>query len=213
MMADKAPRAGQTRRKTAIQKNNETKILDAALDEFSITGFRGSTIDNIASAAGMSKPNLLYYYTGKEHIYTTLLDQLLHLWTDPLEEISAEGDPIEELRDYIHLKLEISRTHPRESRLLANEIIQGAHFVGEALAGYPTDLLKTKVTIIQQWVDEGRIAKIDPIHLIFAIWSTTQHYANFDSQVRTILGTKGDGHYEDAFKTLEAIFLDGLRVK
>lgn len=212
-MAEKAPRAGQTRRKTAIQKNNEAKIFNAALDEFSITGFRGSTIDNIANAAGMSKPNLLYYFTGKEHIYTTLLDQLLHLWTQPLEDFNEEGDPVEEIRSYMRRKLEMSRTHPRESRLFANEIMQGAHFVGEMLAGYPTDLVKKKVAIIQKWVDEKRLAPVDPMHLLFAIWSTTQHYADFDVQVQAMLGSKGDKHFDDAQKTLEILFLDGLRVK
>ncbi|MCU0790797.1 MAG: TetR family transcriptional regulator, partial [Nitratireductor sp.] len=55
-------RAAGTQRRTRIQQENEEKILDAALEVFSARGFSGSTIDEVAEAAGMSKPNLLYYF-------------------------------------------------------------------------------------------------------------------------------------------------------
>jgi len=119
-------RATKTRRKTRIQEEKEEIILDAALDLFSAKGFDGVTVDQIASAARMSKPNLLYYFARKKDIYVTLLDRLLETWLEPLIALRAEGDPIEELRGYLRRKLEMARTQPRESRLFANEILQGA---------------------------------------------------------------------------------------
>ena len=59
--ANKGARAEQTARRTRIQAANSEKILAAALDVFARDGFRGATIDRIAEAAGMSKPNLLHY--------------------------------------------------------------------------------------------------------------------------------------------------------
>ena len=47
------------RPRTRIQTEKRETILEAALEVFSTHGFRGSTIDQIAAAAGMSKPNLL----------------------------------------------------------------------------------------------------------------------------------------------------------
>ena len=47
------------RSKTRIQKENETRILLAALEVFSQNGFRGATLDRIAATARLSKPNLL----------------------------------------------------------------------------------------------------------------------------------------------------------
>src|SRR5215213_7619262 len=114
------------RPKTRIQQEKREIILDAALEIFSTRGFRGSTVDQIAEAAGMSKPNLLYYYRGKEEIYTTVLHRLLDRWLAPLMEMAADGDPIRELRGYIRRKIEMARDYPRESRLFANEILQGA---------------------------------------------------------------------------------------
>lgn len=60
-------------RRTRIQQEKRELILEAALEVFSTNGFRGSTIDQIAEAAGMSKPNLLYYFRRKEDIHETLM--------------------------------------------------------------------------------------------------------------------------------------------
>ena len=204
-------RATQTRRRTRIQEENEARILDAALDVFSAHGFRGATLDQIAGAAGMSKPNLLYYFARKDDIHIALLDRLLEDWLVPLRAIDPEGDPVEELRRYIRRKLEMARTRPRESRLFANEMVQGAPRMHVTLEGPLRRLVAEEAKIIQGWIDAGRLAPVDPIHLIFAIWATTQHYADFDVQVRAVLGAADSTHFADAERTLEAIFVDGLR--
>jgi TetR/AcrR family transcriptional regulator len=201
------------RPKTRIQQEKREIILDAALDIFSTQGYRGSTIDQIAEAAGMSKPNLLYYYRGKEEIYATLLHRLLDKWLAPLMEMEADGDPVKELRNYIRRKIEMARDFPRESRLFANEILQGAPRIMAMLTDELKPLVDEKATVIRQWMREGKIAKADPHHLIFAVWATTQHYADFDAQVRAVLGTDrgGDGRFEDAARFIEQLFLEGLR--
>ncbi|WP_234455266.1 TetR family transcriptional regulator C-terminal domain-containing protein [Thermohalobaculum xanthum] len=184
--------------------------MDAALEVFSREGFRGATIDQIADAAEMSKPNLLYYFPGKEEIYRALLDRLLETWLAPLREMDAGGEPRHEIRDYIRRKLEMARDYPRESRLFAGEIMRGAPLLGEALKGPLKDLVDEKAAVIEGWIRQGRLARHDPRHLIFAIWATTQHYADFDVQVRAVLGDEGEGRFSDAARFLERVFLDGL---
>lgn len=200
-------------RTTRIQVQKRELILDAALDVFSTNGFRGSTIDQIADAAGMSKPNLLYYFKSKEDIHTTLIERLLETWLAPLHEIDDIGDPMTELRAYIRRKLEMARDYPRESRLFANEILQGAPRIMPLLEDQLKSLVDEKAQIIKGWMRDGKIAQTDPRHLIFAIWATTQHYADFDVQVRAVLGPDrgGDGRFDDAARFLEQLFLEGLQ--
>jgi TetR/AcrR family transcriptional regulator len=200
---------------TRIQREKREIILDAALEVFSTHGFRGATIDQIAEAAGMSKPNLLYYYRSKEEIHRTLLHRLLDTWLAPLREMNAEGDPLKELRGYIRRKIEMARDYPRESRLFANEMLQGAPRIIEMLTGELKPLVDEKARVLRQWMRAGKLAKTDPYHLIFAIWATTQHYADFDVQVRALLGPDqgGDGRFEDAARCIEVLFLEGLRVR
>lgn len=177
-----------TRTDTRIQKKNQAAILDAGLIVFSQFGFRGSTLDQVAEAAGLSKPNLLYYFKSKDAIYTALLARLLANWLEPLREIDPMGDPVEELLAYGTRKLDMSQHFPRESRLFANEIIQGAPRIGDVLRGELRELVQEIAGVIDGWIAAGRIRRVDPYHLIFSIWALTQHYADFDVQVRAILG-------------------------
>ena len=206
------PRAAETRKRTRIQREKEDRILDAALDVFSVHGFRGSTIDQIARAADMSKPNLLYYFRTKEAIHRLLIGRLLDTWLDPLREMQADGDPMSEIRSYIRRKLEMARDYPRESRLFANEILRGAPHIQEEMNDLKS-LVDEKARIMRKWMKDGKLARCDPHHLIFSIWATTQHYADFDVQVRAILdpGKAGEGRFEDAARYLEKLFLDGLK--
>jgi TetR/AcrR family transcriptional regulator len=197
---------------TRIQREKQDIILEAALEVFSLHGFRGATIDQIAERAGMSKPNLLYYFPRKEEIHRRLIGQLLQTWLAPLEEMDANGDPFPEIRSYIRRKLEMARDFPRESRLFANEMLQGAPRIIEMIEVDLKNLVDEKARVLMAWMDQGKIARTDPYHLIFSIWATTQHYADFDVQVRAVLGPGrgGEGRFEDAARYLEQLFLYGL---
>lgn len=192
--------------RTRIQKKNTETILEAALDVFSQHGFRGSTLDQIAKAAGLSKPNLLYYFPSKVAIHRALIDELMQNWLDPLRKIEADGEPVEELLAYVLRKLEMAREFPRESRLFANEIVQGAPNIMDKIEGELKSLVDEKAQVIDGWIASGALAPVDPYHLIFSIWSTTQHYADFDAQVRAILRPEGDAHFEDAAAYLDTLF-------
>ena len=189
-----------------IQKQNRSTILEAALNVFSTHGFRGATLDQIAQDAGLSKPNILYYFDGKEAIHIALLSQLLDAWLDPLRRLNAEGEPREELMRYIRRKLQMSREFPRESRLLANEIVQGAPRIEGCLRGALRALVDEKATVLQTWMDAGKIEPLDPYHLLFSIWAMTQHYADFEAQILMIRSGQIKDSHEGSDTFVETIF-------
>ncbi|WP_273725953.1 TetR family transcriptional regulator C-terminal domain-containing protein [Brucella gallinifaecis] len=205
----------KTEGSTRIQSINRRLILDAALEVFSAYGFRGATIDQIAEKAGMSKPNLLYYFPRKQNIYVTVLEETLTEWLGPFEDINPEGDPLDELKNYIVEKLELSAKRPEASRLFANEILHGAPAITDFLKGHLKELVDEKAAVIHRWVEEKRIAPIDPYHLIFTIWAVTQHYSDFSVQVAAVLGkrTEAPDFYEQTARSLSAIILDGIRIR
>lgn len=191
--------------RSRIQTRNRQAILDAALDEFSARGFAGVTIDRIAAAAGLSKPNVLYYFASKQAIHRALLDGLLDLWLAPLREMDPGGDPQREVLAYVRKKLALSRSHPRESRLFANEVLQGAGHLGPVLQEDLAALVADRAAVISRWIAQGRIAPVDPHHLIFSIWALTQHYADFEVQVRAVLGP-GHDPYAEAGAFLDMLY-------
>jgi TetR/AcrR family transcriptional regulator len=200
-----------TRPRTRIQTRNSETILEAALEVFSAQGFRGATLDQIAEVAGLSKPNLLYYFASKEAMYRALLTRMLDTWLDPLREMDAGGDPVVEILGYVRRKMELSRDYPRESRLFANEILQGGPRIREAIEDDLKALVDEKAGVLAGWMDEGRIARLPPHHLIFSVWALTQHYADFDMQVRAVLGA-GRDPLAEAGEFLETLFRKLLAV-
>ena len=193
------------RPRTRIQERNSKAILEAGLDVFCLHGFRGATLDQIAEGAGLSKPNLLYYFPSKDAVYLALLDRLLEAWLDPLRHMNPKGDPVAEVLSYVRRKLELSRDYPRESRLFANEILQGAPRMMAAIQGPLKTLVDEKAAVMLHWMAEGKIAPVPPVHLIFSIWALTQHYADFDVQVRAVLGA-GHDPYGEALDFLTLLF-------
>lgn len=192
--------------RTRIQRKNHNAILEAALDVFSQQGFNAATIDRIAAEAGMSKPNLLYYFPSKDAVFETLMASLLKTWLNPLQSVNAKSnDPVEEILRYVNRKLQMSAEMPRQSRLFAHEILDGAPRISNVLRTELKTLVDEKAAVIAAWVDTGRLAPLDPHHLIFSIWSLTQHYADFDVQVRAVLGD-GRDPFSEAQTHLETMF-------
>jgi TetR/AcrR family transcriptional regulator len=197
---------------TRIQTRNRKAILDAALEVFATYGFRGSTLDRIAEKTGLSKPNLLYYFRSKEAIYVAVLEDTLQFWLKPLSALDPDGDPLEEIGRYIRTKLDMSRRRPAASRLFANEILHGAPAIAAFLEGPLKEHVDREAAVISGWVAEGKLAPVDPRHLIMMIWAITQHYADFDTQVQAVLGPAASRtRFEDARRTAAAALLEGLR--
>ncbi|NDU99727.1 TetR family transcriptional regulator C-terminal domain-containing protein [Pseudoroseicyclus tamaricis] len=193
-----------TRRPSRIRERNREAILDAALEVFSKKGFRGATLDEIAGEAGLSKPNLLYYFRSKSAMHSALLERILSTWLDPLRALDETGDPRGEILGYVRGKMEMSRRYPRESRLFANEVLQGAPHVAARLSGELRAVVDEKAAVIAGWVGEERLPPLDGHHLIISIWALTQHYADFEVQIGAVLGREDPYPRAEAF--LEMLF-------
>ena len=188
---------------TRIQTRNRAAIRAGALRVFADHGRRGATLDMIAKATKISKPNILYYFPSKDAIYADLLNGLLETWLDPLRALDPEGEPMDEILSYVRAKLDLSRRMPLESRLFATEILQGAPLIGPALKGELRALVDDRAAVIEGWASAGRIAPVDGRHLIMSVWALTQHYADFGVQVRAVAGPDP---WADAARHLDTMF-------
>jgi TetR/AcrR family transcriptional regulator len=199
------------RRKTAKESKRKV-IMQAALDLFSISGVHGTSIEQVAAHAKVSKTNLLYYFNSKEQLYLAVLQQLLDVWLQPLQSFSIEQDPMVAIRHYIRVKLELSRDNPAESRLFCMEILQGAPLLLGELKSPLRELIEAKVQVIRTWIEAGKLAPVDPYHLIFSIWATTQHYADFRVQVEAVTGKNLNDptFFAEALHNVQTIILGGI---
>lgn len=172
----------------AVRARNEREILEAAERIFSRFGYRGASVQAIAEEAGLPKSNVLYYMGSKRGLYVRLLERMMTRWNSLLDDISVEDDPADVLEAFIRSKMQLSRRHPEGSRLFAAEILGGAPFLQEYLCGELRNWVQARARIFEQWAERGLMDPVDPVWLIFLIWSATQHYADFEAQVLGITG-------------------------
>ncbi|EQV92811.1 HTH-type transcriptional regulator RutR [Escherichia coli KOEGE 71 (186a)] len=188
-------------------------ILGAALDTFSQFGFHGTRLEQIAELAGVSKTNLLYYFPSKEALYIAVLRQILDIWLAPLKAFRKDFSPLAAIKEYIRLKLEVSRDYPQASRLFCMEMLAGAPLLMDELTGDLKALIDEKSALIAGWVKSGKLAPIDPQHLIFMIWASTQHYADFAPQVEAVTGAtlRDEVFFNQTVENVQRIIIEGIR--
>ncbi len=215
MSNNPAEKPKQTQYSRSRQKH-EARILQVAEEVFAQFGYNGATIDTIAERAGLSKQNMLYYFSSKHLLYQKVLENILGIWLDSMALLDQSGkDPASKLENYIRRKIELSRTRPNGSKVFATEIINGAPHLSEEIKTKLLSRFEEDVRLVESWISEGMMDPIEPKHLFFMIWSTTQTYADFSAQIEIILGKKKltASDFEDATKLVSRVILKGTGLR
>ncbi|MEX6504089.1 TetR/AcrR family transcriptional regulator [Pseudomonas zhanjiangensis] len=194
-----------------IRQKNEEAIIKAAEEEFARHGFKGTSMNTIAQTVGLPKANLHYYFNNKLGLYLAVLSNILELWDSTFNTLTVDDDPAEALAGYIRAKMEFSRRYPKASRIFAMEVISGGECLSQFFNQDYQSWFRGRAAVFQAWIAAGKMDPIDPVHLIFLLWGSTQHYADFASQICRVTGrsrlTKQD--FAEAGDNLVRIILKG----
>lgn len=195
-----------------IRQQNEALILQAAEKVFAEAGFGGATMQLIADLAGLPKANLHYYFATKEDLYRRVVRDIFEIWLHAAETMDDAPGPVEGIGAYIDAKMDISRRHPDGSKVWASEVMHGAPVIQDYLETTLRDWTAGRAALIQRWVDEGKMRPIDPRHLLYMLWATTQHYADFGHQIETLNGGKplSDAEWNAAKAAVKTMILRGI---
>lgn len=199
-------------KRNVIRQENEARILAAAEKVFAEAGFGGATMQLIADMAGLPKANLHYYFATKEELYRKVVQQIFEIWLHAADSFDRAPGPVEGIGAYIDAKMEISRRHPDGSKVWASEVMHGAPVIQDYLETTLRDWTAGRVALIQRWIDEGKMARVNPEHLLYMLWATTQHYADFGHQIETLNGGKplSDRQWKAAKESVKAVILRGI---
>ena len=200
------------RKRNSAREESLGVILHHAEQIFAESGFRGATMQAIADAAGLPKANLHYYFPTKLALYREVIERIFSIWLEAANSFDTSASPREALTRYIRKKMEISRAHPCGSKVWANEVIQGAPIIQDYLQTTLNEWTDTRIEVINRWISDGEIDPVDPRHLLYMIWATTQHYADFQHQVVTLNGGKrlDDAQWDTATQSVTEIILKGI---
>jgi TetR/AcrR family transcriptional regulator len=199
-------------RRTDIRRENERAILEAAEKVFAEAGFGGATMQLIADMAGLPKANLHYYFATKEDLYRKVVQQIFEIWLDAASSFDDAPGPVEGIGAYIDAKMDISRTHPHGSKVWASEVMHGAPVIQDYLETTLRDWTEGRIAVIQRWIDEGKMQPVNPRHMLYMLWATTQHYADFGHQIQTLNDGKPltDKQWREAKSSVKDMVLRGI---
>ncbi len=194
------------------RRESEKLILQAAEKVFAEAGFGGATMQLIADVAGLPKANLHYYFPTKEALYRQVVENIFQNWLKAADIFDAAPGPVEGIGAYIDAKMEISRRHPDGSKVWASEVMHGAPVIQDYLETTLVDWTQGRMEVIRRWIEEGRMDPVDPRHLLYMLWATTQHYADFSHQIETLNGGDplSEQQWSAAKASVKAIILKGI---
>lgn len=203
----------EKQKQTRLHK--ETNILRAAEKIFAEAGFKGASISMIAAEAGVPKSNVVYYFESKEKLYLKVIEDICGIWLQASARMDELQDPGEALKSYIHDKMDLSRKRPYGSKVWANEIIHGAPFIRPYFNDTLKDWTASRKKILRRWMKEGHIQEMPPETILYMIWSTTQHYADFSCQIEALNNDTEmtNKQWEVAKQTVTKIILQGIGIK
>lgn len=206
------PQTARPLSKKEIRQENERLILDAAEKVFAEAGFGGATMQLIADVAGLPKANLHYYFPTKEALYRQVVQAIFQDWLKAADVFDAAPGPVEGIGAYIDAKMEISRRHPAGSKVWASEVMHRAPVIQDYLETTLVEWTEGRMAVIQRWIDEGKMDAVNPRHLLYMLWATTQHYADFGHQIETLNGGQplSDADWEAAKTSVKTIILNGI---
>ena len=201
-----------SRKRNTAREESLSVILHHAERIFAEYGFKGATMQAIADAAALPKANLHYYFPTKLALYREVIERIFTIWLEAADSFDTSASPREALTRYIRKKMEISRAHPCGSKVWANEVIQGAPIIQDYLQTTLGAWTDSRIEVINRWIAEGQIDPVNPRHLLYMIWATTQHYADFQHQVVTLNGGKrlSDAQWDTATNSVTEIILKGI---
>lgn len=199
-------------RRAEIRAENERLIMSAAEQVFAEAGYGGATMQLIADLAGLPKANLHYYFPTKEALYRRIVSNIFEIWLQAAGDMEEAAGPAEGLGRYIDAKMDLARSHPAGSKVWAAEVMHGAPVIQDYLEQTLRAWTNDRSAVIQRWIDQGRMNNVSPRHLLYMIWATTQHYADFAHQIETLNDDAplDDAQWAEAKAAVRGIILRGV---
>jgi len=152
-----------------------TKLLDAAIAEFSEQGFHGARTERIARRAGTNIRMLYHYYGSKDDLYVAVLEVVLaDLRHDELRIDAEHGDALDNLLhvfDYVDGHF---GNHPELRKLLAFENLNEARHLARSqrILTMSSPVITLLRRLLQRGASAGTVrAGVDALHLYVAMVS------------------------------------------
>ena len=187
-------------RKPKAPEANRARIVKAAIDEFASRGFKGASMDAIASRTHTTRAMINYYFGSKEQVYLAVLE---HVYSEIRQ---AEGlldldhlAPVDAIRRIVEFTFNYYLDHEGFVRLVvAENQAKGRHLKkSKAMRSLNRTIIDTLGRVIERGQRDGRFRPdLDPVEIHMAIaalgmFNMTNQFT-FTAIFQREMGAKGD---------------------
>ncbi|MBN1037129.1 TetR/AcrR family transcriptional regulator [Clostridium botulinum] len=182
---------------------NKTKklIFNSSIEVFSKSGYRGATMDEIATTAGLAKGTLYYNFNSKEEIFNFIVDNGLKLLNDEIAAVSElNDDAIEKLKQICKIQLTFLYEHNSLFRVVMSQLWgdeERQFILREKVKGHIKEIEK----YIQMGIEDGCIRKGDSEVMAYEFFGTL-----CSSAIYELINIENVSLEDTINKTLEFIF-------
>lgn len=110
-----------------LDESKKSKILDAAVDEFSRHGFRQASVNRMVERSGIGKGSLFLYFGSKEGLFKVIFSYAVELVRQSLRQVkreTSEADFFDRIRESTLAGVKFIKRHPRVYRIYLKMIFQ-----------------------------------------------------------------------------------------
>lgn len=155
---------------------SQDRILDAARREFARHGY-AARLQDIAEAAGLTHPTLLYHFKSKERLYAAVIEQAMLDWAAMTSRaVAVAPGGFSRVAALVDAGLEFFATHPDFVVIWRREAIEGGGRLEDAMAEHMRPFLERAVAFLRREVAEGRLRDHDPVELMQLVYGAVSTY-------------------------------------
>jgi len=165
-------------------------IIQSAEQHFAKHGYELTRLEDIAKECHITKPAIYYHFKDKVTLYESVLLHSFARLTKHIEDGTQENDPIENLREYIHLFSQYVLEHPSFAYIFSREISNDAQFMPESCIVELSKTLNRLDAILRAGEQEGIFHCENPFMLQIMIVGTLTSYMttqNLRQRVSSVL--------------------------
>ncbi|RPA59035.1 TetR/AcrR family transcriptional regulator [Gordonia oryzae] len=164
----------------------EDELFDKASQLFAEKGFAGTTLQDIASAVGMSRPSLYRYVRSKEELLERVVRDVTETAGNLVDEVLCENaeTPDVQLRRLIVSMVELVGRNPAEYRLLAQNESSLPSELAARHRSTRHKVLEAVTGVISEGQRQARFSPVDPRTAalsIIAMWNSVALWHHSDN--------------------------------
>lgn len=145
-----------------MKKNIKDNIIAIAQSTFRKYGFRKTTMDEIAFAAGKTKSTMYYYFESKEEVFKAVVEkEVVQLRSEILEAVNEKSGAKLKLEAYIFTRMKGFRKLGNFYELLKDEFLSNLEFAEKIRTVYDRNETETLAQIIQEGIDNKEFKNLN----------------------------------------------------